>query len=185
MLRINLLPAKASKKQVIAKNELYLVIAGVLFLVLGMYLAYWYRGREVDQLRGRIDTVQAEVETLKKDVVRVEEFKKKTATLEQKLGVIENLKKQKVGPAHMLDDLATILTDEPKVWLTKMSEVNGVMTLEGEAMEHSNISDFQLGLQRRSKFFRDVKLELVESKAHDGVSVLAWRITCIADYAAG
>lgn len=185
MLRINLLPAKASKKQVIAKNELYLVVASGLFLMLGLYLAYWYRGREEAQVEGRIATAQAEVETLKRDVVRVEEFKKKTATLERKLGVIDTLKKQKVGPAHMLDDLATILTDESKVWLTKMSEKDSVMTLEGEAMEHSNISDFQLALQRRSKFFRDVKLELVESKTHEGVSVLTWRITCVADYAAG
>ena len=185
MLRINLLPAKTSKKQVVAKNELYLVIACILFAGLGLYLAYWFRGRQVDKLEGRISTVQAEVETLKKDVVRVEEFKKKTATLEQKLAVIETLKKQKVGPARMLDDLATIITDDPKLWLTKMHEDNGVMTLEGEAMEHSNISDFQLALTRRSKFFRDVKLELVESKAREGVSTLAWRITCITDYAAG
>jgi type IV pilus assembly protein PilN len=185
MLRINLLPRKASKKQTTAKNELYIVAASIILIILGVYLAYWYRGREVDALDARIATAQQEVESLKKDVVRVEEFKKKTATLEQKLQVIEKLKKQKVGPAHMLDDLATILTEEPKVWLTKMGERDGVMSLEGEAMEHSNISDFQLALQRRSKFFRDVKLELVETKTRDGVNILAWKITCQADYAAG
>lgn len=185
MLRINLLPRKASKKQTTAKNELYIVTASVLALVLVVYLLHWWRGREVDTLDGKIASAQAEVANLKKDVVRVEEFKKKTATLEQKLQVIEKLKKQKVGPAHMLDDLATILTEEPKVWLTRMSENDGVMQLEGEAMEHSNISDFQLALQRRSKFFRNVKLELVETKQRDGVNVLAWKITCQADYAAG
>lgn len=185
MLRINLLPTKASKKQATAKNELYLVAASFLVLALGLYAAYWYQSSEIDTLNGRIATAEAEVAALKKDVVRVEEFKKKAATLEQKLAVIEKLKKQKTGPAHMLDDIATILTDEPKVWLTKIAENNGVMTLEGEAMEHSNISDFQLALQRRSKFFRDVRLELVETKARDGVNILAWRITCQADYAAG
>ena len=185
MLRINLLPRKASKKQTTAKNELYIVAASILVLLLATYLVHWWRGRDVDVLDGKIAQAAQEVANLKKDVVRVEEFKKKTATLEQKLQVIEKLKKQKVGPAHMLDDLATILTEEPKVWLSRMSETNGVMQLEGEAMEHSNISDFQLALQRRSKFFRDVKLELVESKTHDGVNVLAWKITCQADYAAG
>lgn len=185
MLRINLLPTKANKKQATAKNELYLVMASFLVLLLGLYAAYWYQGREVDALDGRIATATAEVAALKKDVVRVEEFKKKAATLEQKIGVIEKLKKQKVGPAHMLDDLATILTDEPKVWLTRIAEKDGLMTLEGEAMEHSNISDFQLALQRRSKFFRDIRLELVETKARDGVNILSWRITCQADYAAG
>lgn len=185
MLRINLLPTKASKKQATAKNELYLVAASFVVLLVGLYAAYWFQSSEVDTLNGRIATAEAEVAALKKDVVRVEEFKKKAATLEQKLAVIDKLKKQKTGPAHMLDDLATILTDEPKVWLTKITEQNGTMTLEGEAMEHSNISDFQLALQRRSKFFRDVKLELVETKGRDGVNILAWRITCQADYAAG
>src|SRR3954462_549580 len=102
MLRINLLPRKASKKQTTAKNELYIVAASVILLLIGAYVLYWYRGREVDALDARIATAQQEVESLKKDVVRVEEFKKKTATLEQKLQVIEKLKKQKVGPAHML-----------------------------------------------------------------------------------
>lgn len=185
MLKINLLAKKVSKKATSAKNELYALLGVGAAVLATLYFIYASADGDIAELQSRITTVQNEIATLKKDVVRVEEFKKKTVTLEQKIQVIEKLKKQKLGPARMLDDLATILTDEKKVWLTKMTEKNGLLMLEGEAMEHVNISDFQIALQRRSKFFRDVKLDIVETKKRDGIAVLSWKLRCRADYSAG
>lgn len=185
MIRINLLPVKAAHRHDTAKNEL-LAMAGGIAVVL-VILFFWNSSLEaqIQEAQQRIKTVAKEIEQLKQDVVRVEDFKKKAEVLSAKLKAIETLKAKKVGPAKMLDDLAKILTDEKKVWLTRLSESAGFLTLEGAAMEHENISDFQLAMEKRSKFFSDVTLAFVQSTKEGGIDYLTWKITCKTTYTAG
>jgi len=184
MMRINLLPVKSAYKHTAIKNELAIVALGLAVVCVGLF--FWHTNTEsqINDVRNRIRLVQTEIDDLKLNVVRVEDFKKKAELLEQKINIIQNLKRSKVGPARLLDDLAVILSEEKKVWLLRLEENNGAMTLEGGAMEHENISEFQLALEQRSKYFRDVKLNLVHSTNKGGTTIVEWKITCRADYGA-
>jgi type IV pilus assembly protein PilN len=185
MMRINLLPVRATRKQVSARQEL-IILAGGLAIVAAVLFAWWtVSSAKLSDMQERVDSVRSEMDRVKKDVARVQEFKTKAELLERKLKVIEELKKKKVGPAKMLDDLASILTDQHKVWLTKLDEKDGVLTLEGGAMEEENISEFQIALVKRSKLFTEVKLGLVSAQKKGGVAYLEWRLVCRANYAAG
>jgi type IV pilus assembly protein PilN len=181
MPRINLLPVKAAKRVDTARNELFVFAGAVLMTLVGLY--YWYASisSDIDEVNQRIQAIKGDITNVEKQVSRVEEFKKKTLVLEQKLGVIETLKKQKVGPAKMLGDLATILTNNPKVWLTSLVESKGVLTLSGGAMEHENVSEFQLAMQHQSKFFKDVRLTMVTTAKDGDVRYLMWTLTAIAN----
>jgi type IV pilus assembly protein PilN len=185
MIRINLLPVRAAQKRMGAKKEvtmLALILGGLVVLLYVGHLAMLVRISDAEE---RVDNVKTQIAGLKRDVVRISDFKSQTEVLEKKIGVIEQLQKQKIGPAHMLDDLATILTDEKKVWLVHLEEKGGVLSLEGEAMEHENISDFQIALERRSVFFKDIKLVYVNEDNSGGVPHLKWKISCATNYAAG
>ena len=185
MLRINLLPIKAARKHETAKHEV-MIVAGVVAVVLVvLYILHAGVQSDIDDTNDRIAKVNAEIKRLKQDVVRAEDFKNKTETVNSKIKVITGLEKMRVGPARLLDDLSTIITDEEKVWLTKLSEVNGHLTLEGGAMEHENISTFQLALERRSKLISRVNLSLVKAVDKDGFKFLEWKMTCKANYTAG
>ena len=61
----------------------------------------------------------------------------------------------------------------------------GTLTLEGGAMEHENISDFQLALERRAGRFRNTRLEYVRGAKSGNLVFLEWRIVCQVDYAGG
>ena len=185
MPRINLLPVKAARRVGNARNELITfaaIIGGVLFMLYSWFIAL---GSEIDDLGERILAIKNDIKQIEKTVTRVEDFKKKTAILEQKLAVIDNLKRQKVGPAKMLDDLATILTKQRKVWLTAITEKEGKITLEGGAMDHENISEFQLALEQQSKFFKAITLTLVKTSNDKDLRYLQWVVTCTTNYAAG
>ncbi|MBN1962278.1 MAG: PilN domain-containing protein [Deltaproteobacteria bacterium] len=185
MMRINLLPVRAARRQVSARQEL-LIMSGTLVVIIAGLFAWWtVETAKISDMQERVDTVRAEMETVKKDVIRVQEFKTKAELLERKLKVIEELKLKKIGPAKMLDDLAAILTDERKVWLTKLVEKDGTMTLEGGAMEEQNISEFQIALTKRSKIFSQVRLNVVTAQKINGVPYLTWIMVCKANYAAG
>lgn len=185
MMRINLLPVRAARRQVSARQEL-IILSGTLAVIIAGLFAWWTVGvAKISDMQERVNTVRAEMETVKKDVARVQEFKSKAELLERKLGVIDELKKKKVGPARMLDDLAAILTDERKVWLTKLEEKDGILTIDGGAMEEQNVSEFQIALTKRSKIFSEVRLNVVTAQKKNGVAYLEWKMTCKANYAAG
>ncbi len=185
MMRINLLPTKAARKHDTAKQELLLTIGGLVLIIGGVYIYHSMQTSEIEELEGRIQVVQAEIARLSKDVVRVEEFKKQAAVLESKIKVIRGLQSKRISPARLLDDLAVILTEQEKVWLTKLVENNGKLTLEGGAMEHENISEFQLALERRSSLISNVLLTGVKSADQDGKKILTWQITCNTSYRSG
>ena len=122
---------------------------------------------------------------LSKDVSRIEEFKEKSAVLEEKALIIRTLLKQKVGPAKMLDDLANIITKEKRIWLTSIQEspeAAGYLLFQGGAIEHEDISSFQKSLSRNSKFFKNVKLNGVTTSLLNDVRYLEWQITCVPDF---
>lgn len=184
MPRVNLLPIKSVQRNAQARNELLGILAMGLILVGGLY---WWHGNlltEIDKTQTTIRTLEKEIKTLKSEASRVEKFEDETTKLEDKLVAIEKLRVQKVGPAMLLDDVATLLTEFKKVWLAKLEEQdNGFIVFEGFAMDHDDISDFQLGLEKRSRFFKDVQLGTVQL-VEDEVSYLEWQITCVADYSA-
>ncbi len=185
MMRINLLPVRAARRRVSARQEL-LILGGVLVILLAGLGMWWSLGAvKAAEMRERIEGVRGQLQRLSSDVTRVKDFKTKTELLERKLRVIDELELRKVGPARMLDDLATILTDERKVWLTRLEEKDGLLILEGGAMEEENVSAFQIALGKRSRLFTEIKLTLVSAQKKAGVPHLEWKMTCKTNYVAG
>ena len=86
----------------------------------------------------------------------------------------------KTGPARMLSEIATIVTNEAKrVWLTKLKQKGGnELVLSGGAMDHEDISEFQLALERR-EMFANVQLKKITTQNKKGtVPYLTWELVC-------
>lgn len=187
-LRINLLPIRAAKRANSAKQELFVAVGIVSSAIIITALWSWTVRSNISALEDEIGVIERQLNTIKKDRVRVQEFIKKTKSLEGKRDAIGRLEKQRVGPAKLLNDLSTILTSQRKVWLTELVERDGEMTFKGGAMENVNISDFQLALKRNSPYFKEVQLieiKQVRSAEPPNVDYLEWQIACKTDYAAG
>ncbi len=182
MPRINLLPQKTSRRHDAAHRQLML-FAAALGLVL-LALGGWYGSmqRRLSAVEARLQRETADLGALEKDVAAVEAFKKKAQTLEHKLAAIENLKQLKVGPAHMLSDLADILTRQPRVWLTGLEEKDGNLTLQGGATDQGHISAFQMALEHDSTYFRAVTLTLVNAVTEPVGAYFQWAISCHTRY---
>jgi len=134
---------------------------------------------------GRADTVkskQQELAQLDKIIGEVNEFTAKKKELEDKLNVIQDLKKGKTGPVRALDDLATEIPN--RVWLTSMVETGGSVVLEGSAVDHEDVSAFMKSLQK-SKYFSNVVLGYSKAgRAASGTQFYDFKITCNVNYSA-
>ncbi len=163
-MRINLLPTKFSKKR--AQNVQELIIMVVILVVTLAGLFVWYKAldNKLTTAKRNVREVQAQVDKLKQDIAKVDEFKASTKVLEDKLKVIDELKAKKTGPVLVLDELATAITLTGDVWVRRLVEKEGVMELQMSSLRQDKISDFMLALESKAKLFQNVRLILTEAQ---------------------
>jgi type IV pilus assembly protein PilN len=145
MIRINLLPVRQVRKRELGRQFL-VVVAGVLIASLaGNY--YWFSTR--DDVRARKAEAVAERErqiaALDKQIGEVNELKKRKKEVEDKLGVLEKLRKQRSGPVKLLDALATVTPK--KVSVSSFDEKSGATKINGTGDSHEDVSEFMKALQ--------------------------------------
>jgi type IV pilus assembly protein PilN len=181
MIRINLLPVRRTEKQHRIQQQL-LAFAGVLIAtIIGCIVWTAYNSNVKSDREAQIGEKRKELAQLDKIIGEVNEFTSKKKELEEKLQIIDQLKKGKTGPVRALDDLATEIPN--RVWLTKVDEKGGGMTVEGKAIDHEDVSAFMKALQK-SKYFSNIVLGFSKETKNAGGRIYEFKITCSVNYAA-
>lgn len=181
MVKINLLPVKAKQRQY---NVVYqLVVGGVVLAGVFAFCGIWHflQKREEAGYRADIDSLNKEIAELNRLIGEVKQFEEKKAELERKLGVINSLKDNKVGPVRFLEELS--VTIPKKVWVLSVTEstvppANHSVNLTGEAISDEIIAEFMTKLEE-SEYFSNVNL--VETRSvgeRSGVPIHAFQLNC-------
>ena len=179
MIRINLLPVRAKKRREFGQQVLVLFALVIVGAALGNYL--WYR--QVDdrltQVNRQIDSTRAQITQLEKTIGEVKNITQEKKALEDKLRVLDTLKKGRTGPVKVLDEISTIIP--PRVWMAEYGEQAGLASLRGSAAAYDDLSTFAQKL-KTSKFFSDVSIKKASQKTDSGS--VDWEITCRVNYSA-
>ncbi|HCF60202.1 MAG TPA: pilus assembly protein PilN [Myxococcales bacterium] len=144
MIRINLLPIRAVKKQELGRKQLFLFALVLVGAAMGNY--YWYdkKNEESERLVAQVAAVKKEIAELDRIIGEVKNIAKEKQSLEEKLKVLETLKRGRTGPVKMLDALATAT---PKnVWLRKFDEKAGALAIEGSAISNDDLAEYMKSL---------------------------------------
>lgn len=158
-IKINLLGERIKKG---AESALWLAAyavsllscAGLFFFLLSSV------GAELRQKDANIAQLEAQLSKLKVVTKEVRELDKKKNELAEKIAVMAALKKKKVGPVKVLDDLNISLPE--KAWITNIKELEGaVLKISGFALDNQTIAAFMKSLDA-SDYFSNV--DLVETK---------------------
>jgi type IV pilus assembly protein PilN len=182
MIRINLLPVRQTQKRQTIQQQLLGAAAVVIVTIIGCIVWTATVSSTADDLVAQIGQKESELKQLDKVIGEVNEYTAKRKELEDKLKVIDDLRKGKTGPVRALDDLATEIPN--RIWLTKMDESGGSVTLEGKAIDHEDVSAFMKSLQK-SKYFSSIVLGFSKSvKDSSGVTLYEFKITCAVNYSA-
>lgn len=158
MIRINLL---GDVKTGDPNKMLWIVgyLGSIVLLVGGVI---YYSGTIKEQLERKVEvekTLERELEELSEKTKLVKTLEGKKRKLKNKLRLIAQLKKGKVGPVRVLDDLNNAVPS--KVWLMELSEGSRLMRLKGRALTNQDIALFMKNLEG-SEYF--VGVELKESR---------------------
>src|SRR5438270_1001229 len=150
MIFINLLPVRAAKKREFGRQQLVLFVLLLVLAGIGNYFVYNRFESELRSLDKQIVDTRAEIAQLEKTIGEVKSIKEDKKALEDKLKILDTLKKGRTGPVKVMDELATIIPQ--RVWLTDYSESGGNVTMNGQASAYEDLSAFSKKLKASTHF---------------------------------
>ena len=172
MIRINLLAVERdrNKKKAVTLGTAgqKLTIGCSLILILALLFMgwrYWTLGHESTQLDNDIATSQQETIRLHSVIQQVQQFEQRKAQLQQRVVLIEQLRKGQTGPVHMLDQISRALP--PMLWLTEVKQVGtGTdVVIDGKCTTLTGLSEFVSNLEASGYFKRSVEIVNTTSEA--------------------
>jgi type IV pilus assembly protein PilN len=166
MIRINLLAterraAKATSRGFQAGQKM--MVIGSLVLVLtavGIGWRYWTLGQQQAQVERDIEAAMREEARLAEILKQVADFEARKTQLENRVKLIDELRKGQTAPVHMVDQISKALPD--MTWLDEIVQTGYTLQIRGRCMTLSSLSDFIGNLEASRYFIRPV--EIIESK---------------------
>ena len=176
MIRVNLIGERKARKTPFAfgpAQRSAVACAAILFAVaLGIGWRYWSLSVESAALDRDLAAAQKESTRLHPIIVQVQQFEQRKAQLQQRVGLIEQLRKEQIGPVHMLDQLSRAMP--PMLWLTELKQTAGAneVLIDGQCLTLTGLSDFVANLQSSGYFQRSVEIINSSSEARKGTGEL-------------
>jgi len=144
MIRINLLPVRAVKKREAGKQILALFAVVLVAALVGNY--FWYDSRDKERAHNQehLTQMQGRIAELEKVIGEVNNITKRKKEVEDKLKILEDLRKGRSGPVRMMDALAT--STPKKVWLRDFEEKQNQVRLVGSALSNDDVAEMMRAL---------------------------------------
>jgi type IV pilus assembly protein PilN len=167
MIRINLLAAdRAKKKKAVSflAGQKLAIGCSVILIVAGLFIGwrYWKMTSDSDRLDAEIAAAQQETTRLHSIIQQVQAFEQRKAQLQQRVVLIEQLRKGQTGPVHVLDQISRAMP--PMLWLTELKETGTDVVIDGKSTTQTGVSDFVANLEASGYFKRSIEIVSTSSE---------------------
>lgn len=163
MIRINLVaekrPVESGQSRFQLDEGKKIALGGSLIVLLSVAYAgwsYWSLDQQAQQVERDIEAARVEEQRLIQVISEVREFEARRGRLEQRVALIEELRRGQTAPVHILDQVSRSLPD--MVWLTKMTQTGYDLNIEGNCLSLTALSDFIGALEHSRYFARPVEI---------------------------
>jgi len=178
MIKINLLPFRAARKKENVRRQIsiYFLMVVLVLVVTGYY--FLKLNRDIS----RLETVKAqkkkELTTYAQTTKKIRALRVKINEIKGKLKVIQDLEQKKTGPVLLLDEIATAVPKD-RVWLSSLSEKEGILTLKGTARDNNTVAEFMTNLKKQKHInLVDLKSAKLRELRKQEMNVTDFELTC-------
>lgn len=175
MIKINLLLARKEKKKVGMKKEVVIAGLSVIVIVMLFGILYWKAGQEKEEIQQQILKTRDEIARYKSLSTEVNKAKEAQKILQDKLNVINTLRKEKSGPARVLDELS--IEKPEKMQFESLKKEGSKIGIEGIALDDETVANFMTNL-RKSKLFKNVDLIVSELSEQSKIKLKKFNLSC-------
>jgi type IV pilus assembly protein PilN len=165
MIRINLLAverARARKRLVIPAAHRVTIGASLILVGTALLVGWWFWALRQQSAYLDTELARAEAETrqIRSVLEQVRKFESRKALLQQRVSLIEQLRKGQSAPVHVLDEISKSVPE--RLWLNEMAQTGADFTLSGMTDSMTAVSDFVANLEGTRWFKKPV--EIVDSQ---------------------
>jgi type IV pilus assembly protein PilN len=165
MIRINLIAVERerTRKRVLIPPALRVTFgATVILLGTALLIGWWFWSLRQESIRVDADLARAETETrqIRSVLEQVRKFESQRALLQQRVTLIEQLRKGQYAPVHLLDEISRSLPD--RLWLSELTQTGSEFAISGVTDSLTAVSDFVANLESTKWFKKPV--EIIDSQ---------------------
>jgi type IV pilus assembly protein PilN len=176
MVYINLLPIKEIKQHAKAVQQLSIfAICFVLVLAVLGFIGF-YQASTAANLEKEIKALNAEKQRYEQILAQVRKLEQDKIIIENKIAVINRLKKTSALTVHILDEIAN-LTPTKRVWLTSLNQSGSSLSLTGTALDNQTIAGY-MEILKTSPYITEVNLNNSSLQAYAGRNLKSFNISC-------
>ena len=174
MIKVNLLPVKRKKKHKPIPSFIVTMVIIVLVTIIVMAnLAFFFNSR-LSKKKALFKTNENKIVELKQKIKEVENFEQLNKTIEQRNGIIEQLRKNQNMPVRLLDEANNLLPSG--IWLDKMAVSGENVSMEGYAFANSDIVTYIDNI-KNSQIFTEVYLQESKSTTIENTLLYMFKLT--------
>lgn len=175
MIKINLLLARKERKKAALGKEFIVLIVSVVLLLGTLIFVQWELNKKKEDTLAQISKTQKDIAYYKSLTTEVEKKKEEQRMLQNRLDIINALRKEKAGPAKVLEELSI---DKPeKLQLESLKKEGAKLGMEGIALDDETIANFMTNL-RKSKLFKNVDLVVSEQVEQSNIKLKKFILSC-------
>ncbi|HEV7967990.1 MAG TPA: PilN domain-containing protein [Candidatus Acidoferrales bacterium] len=182
MIRINLLGRsrpKATRATVPLEATLQYVLLAIALVVSGgaLWGHYLLLDRENTKVAAHIQKQMGEKARLEQLKAQVDNFEKQKAVLQQRIGVIEALQRNRTGGQELLEAIANTVSRTDTLWLTTVERKGDGLTINGSAGSLDAVANYITQL-KRSGYFQTVEIkESHQDESNKAVEIFNFSLT--------
>ncbi len=176
MIHINLLPVREIKQRIKSKQQIFTIVVAFVFLLAGLGAFAVLQANTITERKDTLGDLKKEKQRYAKILKEIKQYEKDRNVLENRINVINKLKKSSSLTVHALDEVARI-TPSKRMWLTSLNQNGGKLSISGMALDNRTIAKYMDEL-KVSKYITNVRLASSSLKGYAGRNLKAFSISC-------
>lgn len=165
MARINLLPWREELRKEKQKNLLTVLGIAVACTAVIMAGVHIYFVDRIDFQNRRNTYLTGEIALLDNKIKEINELESTKRNLQARLDIIQHLQSSRPEIVHLFDELVQTIPDG--VYLTKVSQKGGTISLVGVAQSNARVSNYMWGLDK-SEWLTNPRLSVIKTTENAG-----------------
>ena len=190
MIRINLLGAQKGKNKRSAASAAAVMEVGdvgspkmkvlVVLVLAGLVNAgYWYQlDKQHKDIAAKMEVALRKNAELADVKARYMERQREAENYKRRVDVIDQLRKNQMGPSELLNALGDTINGTEAVWLSSMKDQGASVDIEGMALSADAVANLISNLQKSGQF-RNVEIkETFQDDTVKDMQAFAFTLTC-------
>ncbi|MFQ5581198.1 MAG: PilN domain-containing protein [Mariprofundaceae bacterium] len=168
MIRINLLPYRAARRQEQILQHIAVALGAIGLVIVLSLILHLVATSQLSDLQNEYGNLRAQNVALQKKIGKIRNLDNLRKDVEKKLQLVDRLQAGRFRSLKTLHDLARVIPEN--VWLTQVANAGDEIKLSGLGESNKAVANFMRALDQ-SPLFSNVRLQVISRTTVENVPV--------------